>query len=317
MRVSEAARRAGVTVRALRYYEKLGLVTPRRAGNDYREYDPLDVALVREIKGLMDLGFAVSDTRPFLECLLAGNARADVCPESLAAYRRAIDDLSERIEQFAARRATLVACLDAAIGMVPGSRSDAVSLDLPWPPGPNRAAEDDATSWRWPLAGRRMPPVELRSTDGETVRLGVPWDGRTVIYLYPLTGSPLVDLPKGWETIPGARGCTAEACNFRDHHAELLDAGVQRVFGLSSQSTQYQREVVERLRLPFAMLSDERLALAQAMGLPTFEAEGMRLFRRLTLIVRRGIVEHAFYPVDAPERHGLEVLEWLRAHPER
>ncbi len=315
MRISEAARRAGVTVRALRYYEKLGLVTPRRSGNDYREYEPLDVALVREIKGLMDLGFSVPDTRPFLECLLAGNARADVCPESLAAYRRAIDDLSERIEELGVRKATLLACLDAAIGMVPGSRSEAGALDLPWPPSP--AKEDDARAWRWPLAGRRMPEVALPSTDGEAVRIGEPSDGRTVLYLYPLTGSPTIDLPKGWEIIPGARGCTAEACGFRDHHAELLRAGARRVFGLSSQSTVYQRELVERLRLPFAMLSDERLALAWAMGLPTFEADGMRLFGRLTLVLRSGVVEHAFYPIDAPERHAEEVLAWLRAHPAR
>ncbi len=313
MKVGEAARRAGVTIRALRYYEKLGLVTPRRSRNDYREYEPLDVALIREIKGLMDLGFTAADTKPFLECLLAGNARADVCPESLAAYRRAIDDLSARIDQLGERRETLRACLEAAIGMVPDSRSDAGSpwsLELAWD-------GEEGEGWRWPLAGRRMPPLVLQSSSGEAVHLNDRASGRTVVYLYPLTGSPVFDLPKGWEQIPGARGCTAEACNFRDHHQDLLEAGARRVFGLSSQSAAYQREVVGRLRLPFAMLSDEELSLAEAMGLPTFDAEGRRFYRRITLVLRAGVVEHAFFPVDAPERHAAEVLAWLTANPER
>ncbi len=312
MKAGEAARRAGVTIRALRYYERLGLVTPRRSDNAYREYEPVDVALVREIKGLMELGFAVVDTKPFLECLLAGNARADVCPESLAAYRRAIDDISMRIEQLSQRKDMLAACLEAAVGMAPDSRSDAGS---PWSLERPAVADTDGSNWRWPLAGRRMPQIALESTAGEAVRLDEPGEGRTVLYLYPLTGSPTYDLPRGWEEIPGARGCTAEAKGFRDHFADLREAGVRRVFGLSSQSTAYQRELVRRLRLPFAMLSDQELSLAALMGLPTFDVAGTRFYRRITLVVRKGIVEHAFYPIDAPECHAAEVLGWLAAHP--
>jgi peroxiredoxin len=139
--------------------------------------------------------------------------------------------------------------------------------------------------------------------------------GRTVLYLYPMTGRPDVDLPAGWDGIPGARGCTPEACDFRDHHADLLAAGATGVFGISSQDTDYQREVVERLRLPFAMLSDPQLSLAENLGLPTFGVGDLTLFKRITLIASDGVIEHVFYPVFPPDRHAQQVLTWLRAHP--
>jgi peroxiredoxin len=91
----------------------------------------------------------------------------------------------------------------------------------------------------------------------------------------------------------------------------VLEAGAD-VYGLSSQSTDYQHEAVARLHLPFPLLSDERLALAEALALPTFTVSGMRLFERLTMIVAGGVVEHVFHPVPAPDRHGEEVLTWLR-----
>jgi peroxiredoxin len=153
-----------------------------------------------------------------------------------------------------------------------------------------------------------------RHPDGRLVALDALGSGRTVIYVYPMTGRPGVDLPPGWDDIPGARGCTPESCGFRDHHADLLAAGAVQVFGLSSQSSEYQREAVDRLHLPFAMLSDERLALAGALGLPTFTAGGMTLYRRLTMIVTGRAAEHAFYPVFPPDQHAQQVLDWLRAH---
>jgi peroxiredoxin len=165
------------------------------------------------------------------------------------------------------------------------------------------------------LPGRAVPPVSLVSTDGETVRLDDLGPGRTIVYIYPLTGRPDVDLPEGWDSIPGARGCTPEACGFRDHHNDLLAAGATRVFGLSSQDTDYQREVVERLHLPFPMLSDTALTLAAQLRLPTFRAEDRTLFTRLTLVIRDGVVEHAFYPVFPPGDHAQEVLAWLRTNP--
>ena len=164
------------------------------------------------------------------------------------------------------------------------------------------------------LPGTPMPALTLPATDGTQVRLDEPRPGRTVLYLYPMTGEPGTPLPDGWNEIPGARGCTPESCGFRDHHAELAQAGAPTVFGLSSQSTEYQAELAQRLALPFPILSDESLALAQLLTLPTFETAGMRLYRRLTMIISDATIEHVFYPVFPPDRHAAEVLDWLLAH---
>jgi peroxiredoxin len=162
------------------------------------------------------------------------------------------------------------------------------------------------------LPGTVMPTLSLPASDGNLVDLAALGPGRTIIYLYPLTGRPGVDLPQGWDAIPGARGCSTEACDFRDHFADLRRAGASRVYGLSSQDPDYQAEVVERLHLPFAMLSDPRLALADALDLPTFSAPGHdRLYSRLTLVVRDGHIEHVFYPIFPPNTHAQQVLTWL------
>jgi peroxiredoxin len=160
------------------------------------------------------------------------------------------------------------------------------------------------------LPGMEVPSVALVSTSGETVDLSS-LSGTTVVYCYPMTGRPDRDLPQGWDEIPGARGCTPQSCSFRDHHAELRDLGA-RVFGLSTQDTEYQREAVGRLHLPFELLSDEQLAFAEALGLPTFEADGMTLLKRLTLIIEDGRIEKVFYPVFPPGKNAEEVLAWLR-----
>jgi peroxiredoxin len=174
--------------------------------------------------------------------------------------------------------------------------------------------EDDSAADH--LAGRPLPPLRLPSTDGRTVTLDRLGPGRAVLYLYPMTRRPGADLPEGWATIPGAMGCTPEACGFRDHHAQLLAAGAAAVFGLSSQDTDYQREVVERLHLPFPMLADPGLTLAAALDLPTFQAGGMTLYKRLTMVVTDGVVEHVFYPVHPPDQHATQVLDWLSSpHP--
>lgn len=161
------------------------------------------------------------------------------------------------------------------------------------------------------LPGLCVPQLSLPATSGTTIDLAS-LTGTTIIYLYPMTGVPGVPLPGGWDLIPGARGCTPESCGFRDHFAELQAAGASAVFGLSSQTSAYQREAVERLDLPFAMLSDPEFVLAEALRLPTFDVEGTRLYRRLTLVVRGGRIEHAFYPVFPPNEHAEVVLEWLR-----
>jgi peroxiredoxin len=160
------------------------------------------------------------------------------------------------------------------------------------------------------LLGMRIPPVSLMSTAGERVDLSA-LPGRTVVYCYPLTGRPDRELPQGWDEIPGARGCTPQSCAFRDHHDELRTLGA-RVFGLSTQSTEYQREAAERLHLPYGLLSDEDLGFAGALGLPTFEVEGMVLVKRLTMVIADGRVEKVFYPVFPPDKNAEEVVEWLR-----
>lgn len=176
--------------------------------------------------------------------------------------------------------------------------------DLPVP------VADDAAAH---LHGISLPDFELLATDGARVRLAA-LRGRVVIYAYPMTGRPGVALPEGWDAIPGARGCTPQSCGFRDHHAELLALNAQ-VFGLSTQSSDYQHEVQQRLHLPFALLSDSELLGKQYLNLPTFTVSGMELYKRLTLILRDGCIEHVFYPVFPPDRNAEAVLDWLRAHP--
>lgn len=161
------------------------------------------------------------------------------------------------------------------------------------------------------LPGTALPAIALASTAGGTVDLAAAGRGRIVVYAYPMTGRPGVPLPDGWDAIPGARGCTPEACAFRDHHAELTARGVDAVYGLSTQDTAYQREMAQRLHLPFAVLSDADLALTRALALPTMAVAGMTLIRRLTLVVEAGRVAHVFYPVFPPDGHAAEVVRWL------
>ncbi|MBI3043041.1 MAG: peroxiredoxin [Betaproteobacteria bacterium] len=162
------------------------------------------------------------------------------------------------------------------------------------------------------LAGSRLPPLTLRSTAGRSVALAS-LAGRAVVYIYPRTGRPDQESPPGWNEIPGARGCTPQSRAFRDHFEELRRAGATQVFRLSTQDTAYQREAEERLHLLFELLSDETLAFARALRLPTFDVDGMTLIKRLTLIAREGVIEKVFYPVFPPDRNAGDVLAWLAA----
>lgn len=161
------------------------------------------------------------------------------------------------------------------------------------------------------LFGTKLASMPLASTAGRLVDLAA-LPGLTVVYCYPRTGRPDQEMPTGWNQIPGARGCTPQSCAFRDHYQELRSAGASRVFGLSTQDTGYQREAVERLRLPFELLSDEKLEFARALRLPTFSVDGMTLIKRLTLIVRDGVIEKVFYPVFPPDANAQAVLSWLK-----
>jgi peroxiredoxin len=159
------------------------------------------------------------------------------------------------------------------------------------------------------LLGMKIPRVPLLTTTGEIVDLSNSI-GRTVVYCYPRTGQPDQDPPNGWNEIPGARGCTPQSCAFKDHYQELQNLKAN-VFGLSTQDTCYQREAVERLHLPFELLSDEKLEFAQSLRLPTFEIDSMTLIKRLTLVINNGQIEKVFYPVFPPDKNADEVIDWL------
>ena len=162
------------------------------------------------------------------------------------------------------------------------------------------------------LTGLKLPSLVLRSTRGRMVDLSQ-LKGTTVVYIYPRTGRPDQDVPTGWNAIPGARGCTPQSCAFRDHYQELKKLGVSELFGLSTQDTAYQQEAVGRLHLPFELLSDDKLEFTKALRLPMFEVDGMKLIKRITLIVRDGRIVKVFYPVFPSDRNADEVIAWLTA----
>ncbi len=189
------------------------------------------------------------------------------------------------------------------------SQKDLLNVDWSVIPAP----KDDGAAAH--LKGAAVPHVPLKATDAAMVDLAA-LKGRVVVFAYPRTGEPgkpsLVD---DWDMIPGARGCTPQTCSFRDLFKDLRGAGANHVFGLSTQDHAYQREMAERLHLPFTVLSDETLALTRALELPTMLVAGMTLLKRLALIIDDGRVTHVFYPVFPPDRNGPDVLAWLKDNP--
>ncbi|MEZ4520515.1 MAG: peroxiredoxin [Thermomicrobiales bacterium] len=185
------------------------------------------------------------------------------------------------------------------------------------PPGLPEPEDDGAADH---LEAMPVASAPLPATSGDTVDLSS-LHGRTVVYCYPMTGAPDNPTPDDWDMIPGARGCTPQSCAFRDHYQEIRDLGAD-VYGLSTQTTRYQREAVERLHLPFELLSDVDREFAGAMRLPTFEIDRLprgvgssMLVKRLTMILNGGAVEKVFYPVFPPDRDAESVLAWLRLNP--
>lgn len=165
------------------------------------------------------------------------------------------------------------------------------------------------------LTGMALPPIGLLATNDTSVTLST-LRGRTVVFAYPRTGEPgKIALVDDWDMIPGARGCTPQTCAFRDLFAELRGAGASHVFGLSTQSNDYQTEMASRLHLPFPVLSDEKLALTRALNLPTMDVAGLTLIKRLALIIDDAKITHVFYPVFPPDRNAGDVLDWLKANP--
>ena len=162
------------------------------------------------------------------------------------------------------------------------------------------------------LKGMKLPPVSLKATNGKAVDLG-DIKGKLVIYCYPMTGQPNVALPDGWDQIPGARGCTPQSCSYRDHYQELKALGAE-VVGLSVQSTDYQKEMADRLHLPFPVVSDEDFQFQQALNMPIFVAAGMTLLKRVTLIANHGVIEAVHYPIFPSDSDAAWVINYLKTH---
>lgn len=174
--------------------------------------------------------------------------------------------------------------------------------DLPVP-------EDDGACNHLP--GKDLPGLSLMATSGRLVRLNEQAQSRTVFFFYPRTGRPGVAIPSAWDRIPGARGCTPHSCAYRDLHAEFRALGTA-VFGVSSQDTEYQRELVRRTNLPYEVLSDVEFRLTDALRLPTFVFEGVRLIKRLAFVAEKGRIVKVFYPVFPPDKNAETVLAWLK-----
>ncbi len=168
------------------------------------------------------------------------------------------------------------------------------------------------------LVGLRLPNISLPCTNGKNFNFKVNLDQKNlnhenlVIYVYPLTGQPNVALPEGWDEIPGARGCTPQACDFSNHHQQFSNLNTQ-VFGLSTQTSDYQLALKNRLHLAFDLLSDSDFKLKQFLNLPTFKVGELTLYKRLTLIIEQNIIKKVFYPVFPPNQHASQVLDWLKS----
>ena len=161
------------------------------------------------------------------------------------------------------------------------------------------------------LFGMHLPSLTLNATTASRFNLGES-KGRLVIYCYPMTGQPNVALPEGWDQIPGARGCTPQSCTFRDNFSKLKELGVKNIFGLSTQNIEYQKELADRLHLPYPILSDEKLEFAKKLKLPLFKVEGMDLIKRITLILKDNEIVKYFYPIFPPTKNVVDVIEYLK-----
>jgi peroxiredoxin len=182
-----------------------------------------------------------------------------------------------------------------------------MDANSPWP----APVEDGRTKHL--IAGTRLPDVALAATRGANVNLAR-YQERAVVFVYPMTGSPGVQNPPDWDTIPGAHGSTPEAEGFRDAHAEFEILGYE-VFGLSAQSSEAQRAFASRAGIPYLLLSDEAFAFSDALNLPRFATGGKEYLSRLTMIVRNGIIYRVIYPIANPAAHARELLQSLTSAP--
>ena len=176
------------------------------------------------------------------------------------------------------------------------------------PPGLPAPTDDGAADH---LLGRMLPQLTLDSSQGP-VSLRELSRERLVLYIYPRSGRPGVPLLPGWDEIPGARGCTPQSCAFRDHAAELSNLGAL-LAGLSAQPLEDQLEFAERNHIPYPVVADPGLKLGAALRLPTFDVEGLTLYKRMALVVEACAIAKVFYPVFPPDRNAAEVIAWLES----
>lgn len=164
------------------------------------------------------------------------------------------------------------------------------------------------------LTGAVVPSVTLTATNGLDVDVGSRDLPLVVLFFYPRTGQPDKDALGGttaWNQIPGARGCTPQTCGYRDVYKDFENLGAA-VYGVSTQTTAYQKEAALRLQLPFSLLSDEGGKLLKALSLPTFEVAGSCLIKRLALVIRHGVIVKVFYPVFPANENAATVLAWIK-----
>jgi peroxiredoxin len=160
------------------------------------------------------------------------------------------------------------------------------------------------------LEGMLFPALTFESTNGSVMLAELP--ETTVVYIYPRSSADAVD-PIGWDDIPGARGCSPQGCAFRDHEIEILALGAN-VFGLATQDIPYLQSEVERLHLPFPLISDSNLQLNEKLNIPFLEMQidGISLYKRITLIIRKERIVKVFYPVFPPDKNAEDVIAWLK-----
>ena len=180
-------------------------------------------------------------------------------------------------------------------------------MTAPWP----YPAPEDCGGARHLASGQHVPDLALQSTAGGEVSLAG-LQGLAIVFVYPWTGRPGLPNPPNWDAFPGAHGSTPQAEGFRGLHAEFSALGTS-VFGLSAQSSVDQRELANRLSLPFPLLSDAGRLFQRALALPVFETGGVTYLKRLTLVLSDGAIVRTFFPVHPPDAHAAEVLGWLRA----
>lgn len=154
-----------------------------------------------------------------------------------------------------------------------------------------------------------LPDISLMSTDDQKINLSS-LSGWNVVFCYPMTGRPGFSIPEGWVQIPGAAGCTPQVCSYRENHSEFKRNGVG-IYGISAQTSEAQKEAVNRLELPYSLLSDADHSFSSALRLPLLEVGGLKLIKRLTLIFKDGEIKKCFYPVFPPDKNVVEVVAWL------